>query len=91
MDLQDLRNQIDVIDDQISGLFEQRLAIVEEVAKIKLEQNLPVLNASREQEIISRLTKNQPNALAGYTKTLFSVIFDLSRSHQSDVIDVCRV
>jgi len=78
----EIRNQIDKIDDELVSLFSQRLSLVEEIAGKKKEENLPVLDTAREREIVSRITKDMSDAMAGYTKTLFTTIFDLSRTHQ---------
>lgn len=49
-----LRKKIDSIDEQIAHLFEQRLHICKEIGKIKKENNLPILNKNREQEVIEK-------------------------------------
>jgi len=83
--IDEIRNRIDKIDDELAGLFAERLSLVEEIAKKKKEENLPILNTAREREIITRLTEGKSDAMAGYTKTLYTAIFDLSRSHQARV------
>ena len=87
MDLLTVRNEIDAIDDQIIGLFKQRLELSEKISKVKASQGLPVLNATREREIISRLTKEQNDIMAGYTKILFETIFNISRTHQTVLLN----
>ena len=47
MDLQDYRNQLDQIDDQLAALFKQRMETVRNVADYKKEHNAPVLNAGK--------------------------------------------
>ena len=81
--LSELRNEINETDSQLTELFEKRMRLVLEVAKYKEENGLPVLNASREREILTRVTENQGDELASYTKVLFTTLFDLSRSYQS--------
>ena len=85
--LEEVRSRIDKIDDELVRLFTERLLLVEEVANKKKAENLPILNTAREREIISRLTKGQTDTVAGYIKVLFTVIFDLSRSHQAKLIN----
>ena len=43
-----LRDEIDVIDDQIVSLFEQRMAVAERVAAFKRGVGKPVLDKERE-------------------------------------------
>ncbi|MCL2694934.1 MAG: bifunctional chorismate mutase/prephenate dehydratase [Clostridiales bacterium] len=83
MEITDIRNEIDCIDDQLKSLFEQRMHQVLEMAKYKEEHSLPVLNASREREVLARVTEGQDDEMAGYTKVLFTSLFDLSRAYQS--------
>lgn len=53
-DLQELRKEIDHIDRQLVPLFEQRMDAVLQVAAYKLANNLPVLNAGREQQVLDK-------------------------------------
>ncbi|MCL2306170.1 MAG: chorismate mutase [Planctomycetaceae bacterium] len=82
MNLEEIRNETDKIDDEIVKLFERRLKLVESVAKLKVETHSPILKPGREREIIDRLTREHEGASADYLKLLFSMIFDISRSHQ---------
>ncbi len=81
--LDDLREEIDAVDSEIARLFSKRVNIAEQVAKVKKDSGIPIKNTAREREIINRLTADCPEYMIGYTKTLFSTIFDISRSHQS--------
>lgn len=82
--LEKMRTDIDTIDDEIASLFVKRMDIVGKVALHKQENKLPVLNSSRERDIISRVTATQNDKMAEYTKVLFNTIFNLSRSLQTD-------
>lgn len=82
MDLQEIRAQIDGIDNELVRLFERRMALAGDVAAYKREQGLPVSDRTREREIVSRVTQGMDEQNAAYTKVLFSTLFDLSRSAQ---------
>ena len=56
---------------------------VEKVTQVKKEQNLPVLNSSREREILNRIADATPDKFDVYSRVLFSTMFELSRSFQS--------
>lgn len=86
MDLSDVRVEIDALDDELVKLFEKRLALSMEVAKVKERDNLPILNTARERSIINRLTEGKADDIAAYTKILYTTIFDLSRAHQADYL-----
>ena len=84
--LDDLRIRIDAIDDEINRLFLERLDVTKEVAKIKKENGLPVLNEARECEIKNRLTEGLDGETKGYVELLFDTIFELSRTQQEKLI-----
>ncbi len=86
MDLKECREKIDRIDDQLCALFAQRMEIVEQVARYKKENGLPVLNTSREREVLERVCGQCPEQLGVYTKLLFNTLFDLSRARQTALL-----
>ncbi|MBE6686387.1 MAG: bifunctional chorismate mutase/prephenate dehydratase [Ruminococcaceae bacterium] len=83
MDLKEIRNRIDVIDDEILKLFTERMETVKEVAEYKRAKNLPTLNSQRERDIIARVTDGMDDEMASYTKSLYSTMFEVSRSYQN--------
>lgn len=87
MDLQDARKRIDAIDDQIAGLYVQRMELALDVAKSKTENGLPVENPEREREIISRVASVMPNEIKLYGKQVFGKLFETSKAYQYSVMD----
>ena len=83
MNAQDCRNEIDKIDEQIVKLFSERMELSAEIAKYKKENNLPILNPKREREVIQSVMTKSPESLRDYSATLYSMIFELSRSYQN--------
>ena len=47
MELNELRDQLNQIDNQLADLFCRRMAICQQVAQYKIKNNLPVLDQSR--------------------------------------------
>lgn len=82
MNLEDIRDKIDDIDDRLKELIDQRMQLVTDVAKYKKANNLPILNAQRELDIINRVTEGQSELQAQYTSQIFTTMFDVSRSYQ---------
>ena len=83
MKIEDMRTEIDSIDDEISELFQRRMKIAEDVAEYKKEAGKPVLDKRRENHVLTRLTNNADPEYKYYIKTLYSMIFNLSKSYQS--------
>ncbi len=81
--LDEYRNKIDVIDDQITTLYKQRMDLVRQVVEAKKENNVPTLVPDRERSIINRVTKKVDEPLKIYTKRLFETIFETSKSYQT--------
>ena len=78
------RQQIDTIDREIVRLYEKRTRTVEEVARVKLENHLPVLDASREQVVIEKVQSYlEDPLLANDVAALYTEIMRLSRQHQT--------
>jgi len=85
MDLQELRVKIDEIDKELTRLFEARMDIASEIAAYKRANNLPVLDAARERNKLAEIADASREDLQTYTQMLYSMIFELSRSYQSEL------
>ena len=82
MDIQELRGEIDSIDDQLIRLFVQRMAVASRIAEYKKARGLPVLDARREQEKLDAVAAKAGPAMADYTRSLYASLFRLSRDYQ---------
>lgn len=83
MDITELRSEIDKIDDELLKLFCARMEISAQVADYKRERNLPIFVPAREREILQAVGQKASAELAGYARSLYSTIFELSRSYQA--------
>ena len=84
MDLNECREQLDRIDDQLAALFKERMETVRLVADYKKEHGLPVLASGRERDILYRVTGLCGAELEEYTKILYSTLLELSRDYQEN-------
>lgn len=82
MDIKELRGEIDAIDEQLVKLFCERMAVSAKIADYKKEQNLPIFVPTREREKLMDVAGKSGAELAAYTRVLYSMIFELSRSYQ---------
>ena len=83
MDIKDLRKEIDQIDDELVQLFVKRMNISAQVADYKKANHMPILVPAREREILRDVSEKAGDEMANYTRVLYSMIFELSRSYQS--------
>lgn len=78
-----LRKEIDDIDGQLVELFEKRMETVLKVGAYKTKMNLPILNESREEEVI---TKNidylRDRSLENYLKDFLLNLMEISKRLQ---------
>lgn len=82
MELNDIRNEIDSIDKELVSLFIRRMNCARDVAEYKKEHNLPVLDASRERALLTKISELSGEEFEEYSRTLYSTILSLSRSYQ---------
>ena len=82
MSLEELRNEIDEIDDEILKLFLKRMNVASKVADYKKENNLPIFVPAREREKLADVAEKAGPEMANYTRVLYSMLFELSRSYQ---------
>ena len=87
MNLEELRKNIDKVDDEIIKLVENRMDIAAEIAAYKKENNLPVLNSAREREILNNIAGKSKPEIKSYMRVLYSLMFELSRSYQSKILN----
>ncbi len=82
MKLEEIRKEIDSIDKELVSLFIRRMNCASEVAEYKKQNNLPVLDASRERALLSKISELSGEEFEEYARTLYSTILSLSRSYQ---------
>ena len=83
MELKDYRNQIDAIDNELVRLFVARMNLSAQVANYKKDHNLPIYVPTREREILLDVAEKAGPDMSTYTRVLYSMLFELSRSYQS--------
>lgn len=88
INLEEIRDDIDEVDKKIVELFEKRMEIVLNAAKYKIENNIPVLNSSREEEVINKNIKHLKNKeLQTYLRELYIRLMDVSKDYQNSQIN----
>lgn len=85
--IEELRVELNNIDDQLKKLFLERMEIVKGVAKYKIENNLPVLDQKREDEMIERLSSDINEELKESYKEFLKKYVSLSKDLQKKIIE----
>ena len=88
IDLQECRDEIDVIDSEIIRLFEKRMKVCEDVAEYKIRTGKKVLDPERERkklEVLREKAHGEFNRLGA--QELFQQIMAISRKRQYQLLN----
>lgn len=82
------RQEIDRIDLEMAQLFEQRLALVSEIAEIKSLMNVPILDEQRENRVLKRVRQavKDPELKADF-ENIMRQIMSISRRRQKEILE----
>jgi len=83
MNLNDLRFEINRIDEALVTLLNKRATLALQIGELKIKQNLPVLNEARETEVLDFVKKNNTGPLNDdQIVTLFQKMMEICRNAQ---------
>lgn len=87
-ELEELRNEINRIDETLVKLFKQRMDVVSKVAEYKLANSMQVLDRTREESIINKHLQSVDNdALKGKVEEFLEDLMRISRKAQLEQIN----
>ena len=81
--LNNLRNQVDKLDKELTKLLKKRFQIAIEIWKIKKPLGMKIKNPKREREIIDKVTK-ESGFSKKFVKKLYNTLFEESRRIQNE-------
>lgn len=84
--LKSLRAQIDVIDKDLIDLFEKRMEVVENVAKVKKVANIPLTDESREAEVVKNACSNLKEDFKGEAEVFMKGVMAVSKIRQRKLL-----
>ena len=82
MNLEEIRREINTIDDELVKLFVQRMKTVEKVAEAKRGSSMPVLDPARERAILAKVAKAVGPDFENEARLLFTTLMSMSRGRQ---------
>ena len=74
-EIKKLREELDIIDDNIAKILASRVETGKKIVGLKRIKGLPENDGMRENEIVERISKNNPE-IAELLKELYKRIFD---------------
>jgi chorismate mutase len=86
--MDDLRERIDAIDDELLKLFNERAKLALEIGRMKKDLGLPVYIPSREEQIITRVQQENPGPLSPISVArLYQQLIQESRALEEEDVD----
>ncbi|MGD9677468.1 MAG: chorismate mutase [Vulcanibacillus sp.] len=87
-DLESIREEIDKIDEEIVGLFEKRMEMVQQIANHKEKFNQPILHKDREQEVLKKCKSKLSNKdFENELEELYECVMRISKRIQIKLLD----
>ena len=83
-DIKTIRKEIDNIDKEIAKLFEMRMKLVKNVIEYKISNNLPILDSSRENEVINKNIDFVDDEYKKYYQEFIKNMLNISKEFQKD-------
>lgn len=84
--LAEQRKELDQLDQELQSLLTKRLQVSGDIAAIKLQHNLPILDQDREKQIQTQIKKDIAPQYQSYIADLFTDIMLVSKQYQARVI-----
>ncbi|MBR2336802.1 MAG: chorismate mutase [Clostridia bacterium] len=86
MSLDELRKQIDEIDDKISELYVKRMEVCKQIGLEKAKVGSSVNVTEREKAVVNRITADKPDEMKRYLKLLYDTVFFQSKDYQGKIL-----
>ena len=82
------RTEIDAIDREIVSLFERRMQVVMDVARIKKENGMAIFDGSREKEVIAKVQSYLTDeGLKEELREVYETLMKVSKDYQKIQMD----
>jgi chorismate mutase len=86
--IDDLRDRMDAIDDELLRLFNERAKLALEIGRVKKDLGLPIYVPSREEQIITRIQQENPGPLSPTSiSRLYQQLFQESKTLEEEDAD----
>ncbi|MBE6598625.1 MAG: bifunctional chorismate mutase/prephenate dehydratase [Ruminococcaceae bacterium] len=82
-----LRDKIDGIDRELVRLFCERMDVAAKIGEYKKKAGKPVYDGARERAKLESVAELADDGYKNYTKMLYSLLFEVSRSHQDEILN----
>ena len=84
--IEELRTEIDAIDEQLVPLFVKRMGVSADIAAHKKESGKAILDPQRERQLLDKVSEMAGEDMESQTRILYNLLLSLSRSYQSRIL-----
>ncbi len=86
MSLEELREEIETIDQELVELIAQRTYVAETIAQVKAQQELPTEDEAQEQRVLDRAARNAERFQVDdeIVRDVFRLLIELNKVEQRD-------
>lgn len=86
-ELEKIRDEINMIDEEMVKLFEKRMNLVSHVIDYKIKNNMEILDSNREKIVVSKNLKFlKDENLENYYIEFIKNLMDISKKYQKDIL-----
>ena len=85
-DINITRKNIDNIDKELAKLFQERMNLVKDVLEYKVSNSLPILDSSREKEVIEKNLSLVDKEYQEYYRNFVEKMLEISKEFQNNLI-----
>lgn len=86
MELNEIRGRINELNDEMLDLFLERMQLSAAVAEYKKANGLPILDKTREREILAKMAEKGGEENEAYVYQFFNTLMNLSKARQAEII-----
>ena len=84
--LEDLRTQMNKINEQMLTLFKERMELSKKIAEEKAAAGKAIYDAVREREVLDQITEQCDEEIDRFARRFFQQLFSLSKSYQTELL-----
>ncbi len=86
MDLENIKEQLDALDGQMSELFARRMDLTAQMAKARQEQGLVPMDLAGQREAKARFQQTAGEDLSGYAGVVYGTLQDVAQSYEASLL-----
>lgn len=84
MNIQEIKNEIDSVNEEMLGLFIRSLELTAQLGDIRKAEGKPLYDRKAEEEILEKAVENTPQDMQNYSIEFFRNMINLSKEYYAE-------